>query len=102
MTDTTRRQLEAIKLAQLLKPPKIHEVVQGECLTQIAYQKWVSLFMLGMEGWTEVRRTGVPALVPGPNAVLTSMVQSAPLTRTARLLPRSVLWRPRGRYRGAG
>ncbi|MBV8996534.1 MAG: transglutaminase domain-containing protein [Pseudonocardiales bacterium] len=36
------------------------------------------------------------------NAVLTSMVQSAPLTRTARLLPRSVLWRPRGRYRGAG
>jgi hypothetical protein len=35
-------------------------------------------------------------------AVLTSMVQSAPLTRTARLLPRSVLWRPRARYRDAG
>jgi hypothetical protein len=38
-------------------------------LTQIAYQKWVSLFMQGMEAWTEVRRTGVPALVPGPRVV---------------------------------
>src|SRR5712692_8016208 len=38
-------------------------------LTQIAYQKWVSLFMQGMEAWTEVRRTGVPSLVPGPRAV---------------------------------
>jgi transglutaminase-like putative cysteine protease len=36
------------------------------------------------------------------NAVLTSMVQAAPLTRTSRLLPRSVLWRPRARYRDAG
>lgn len=35
-------------------------------LQQIAYQKWVSLFMQGMESWTEVRRTRVPLLVPGP------------------------------------
>ena len=38
-------------------------------LQQIAYQKWVSLFMQGMEAWTEVRRTRVPLLVPGPRAV---------------------------------
>ena len=38
-------------------------------LQQIAYQKWVSLFMQGMEAWTEVRRTGVPSLIPGPRAV---------------------------------
>ena len=38
-------------------------------LQQIAYQKWTSLFMQGMEAWTEVRRTRVPLLVPGPNAV---------------------------------
>ena len=37
-------------------------------LRQIAYQKWVSLFMQGMEAWTEVRRTQIPLLVPGPRA----------------------------------
>ena len=36
------------------------------------------------------------------DAVLVSMTRSAPLTRTARLLPRSVLWQPRARYRRAG
>ena len=30
VTDTTRRQLEAIKLAQLLKPPRIHEVAAAK------------------------------------------------------------------------
>lgn len=38
-------------------------------LQQIAYQKWVSMFMQGMEAWTEVRRTRIPLLVPGPRAV---------------------------------
>ncbi|HEY6207569.1 MAG TPA: SusD/RagB family nutrient-binding outer membrane lipoprotein, partial [Gemmatimonadales bacterium] len=47
-------------------------------LTQIAYQKWVSLFMQGMEAWTEVRRTGVPALKPGPHAVLSSIPERLP------------------------
>jgi len=37
-------------------------------LRQIAYQKWVSLYMQGMESWTEVRRTGIPSLIPGPRA----------------------------------
>jgi hypothetical protein len=47
-------------------------------LTQIAYQKWVSLYMQGMEGWTEVRRTGVPHLVPGPHAVLSAIPERLP------------------------
>ena len=47
-------------------------------LTQIAYQKWVSLFMQGMEAWTEVRRTQVPTLVPGPNAVLAKIPERLP------------------------
>ncbi len=47
-------------------------------LAQIAYQKWVSLFMQGMESWTEVRRTGVPVIVPGPNAVLSAMPERLP------------------------
>jgi len=42
--------------------------LQGH-LQQIAYQKWTSLFMQGMEAWTELRRTQIPLLVPGPNAV---------------------------------
>jgi hypothetical protein len=45
---------------------------------QIAYQKWVSLFMQGMEGWTEVRRTGVPTLAPGPNAQGTTIPERLP------------------------
>ncbi len=47
-------------------------------LRQIAYQKWVSLFMQGMESWTEVRRTGIPAIVPGPRAVIASMPERLP------------------------
>ena len=47
-------------------------------LTQIAYQKWVSMFMQGMEAWTEVRRTQVPTLVPGPNAVLPKIPERLP------------------------
>ena len=38
--------------------------LQGH-LQQIAYQKWTSLFMQGMEAWTELRRTQVPKIVPG-------------------------------------
>ena len=42
-------------------------------LTQIALQKWIALFMNGEEGFTEVRRTGVPHLVPGPDARLAAI-----------------------------
>lgn len=38
-------------------------------MNQIMYQKWASLFMQGMEAWTEVRRTRIPLFIPGPNAV---------------------------------
>lgn len=36
-------------------------------LERIATQKWLALFPLGMEGWSEVRRTGYPKLFPSPN-----------------------------------
>jgi len=51
---------------------------QGGHLQQIAYQKWLSMFMQGMESWTEYRRTLIPRLVPGPNAVLTSIPERLP------------------------
>ena len=55
-------------------------------LTQIAYQKWVSLFMQGMEAWTEVRRTQVPTLVPGPNAVLSKIPERLPYADNEQVL----------------
>ena len=42
-------------------------------LERIATQKWLSLFMVGNEAWYDYRRTGLPALTPGPNAVLSEL-----------------------------
>jgi len=70
--------------AYLGQPQVQYNVATG--LTQIAYQKWVSLFMQGMEAWTEVRRTGVPVLVPGPNAVLPSIPERLPYADNEQVL----------------
>lgn len=61
-----------------LAQPSVQYVPGTTGLTQIAYQKWVSMFMQGMEAWTEWRRTQVPALVPGPRAVLSSLPERLP------------------------
>lgn len=61
-----------------LAQPRVAYAGGAAGLTQIAYQKWVSLYMQGMEAWTEVRRTGVPAVVPGPRAVLSSIPERLP------------------------
>lgn len=37
-----------------------------EKLGKIAMQKWVSLYFNGLEAWFDWRRTGMPAIVPGP------------------------------------
>jgi hypothetical protein len=52
-----------------LADPRVAYAGGAAGLSQIAYQKWVSMFMQGMEAWTEVRRTGIPSLIPGPRAV---------------------------------
>jgi hypothetical protein len=36
-------------------------------IKQIAYQRWVHLYMNGYEAWAEWRRTGFPELTPAPN-----------------------------------
>src|SRR5437762_782895 len=61
-----------------LAQPRVAYAGGAAGLTQIAYQKWLSLFLQGMEAWTEVRRTGVPTLVPGPNAKLTRIPERLP------------------------
>lgn len=40
---------------------------QQEKLSKIGFQKWVSLFFQGLEAWFDWRRTGIPALKPGPS-----------------------------------
>jgi hypothetical protein len=73
--------------AYLAQPRVLYAPATG--LTQIAYQKWVSLFMNGMEAWTEVRRTGVPALVPGPRAVLNAIPARLPYADNEQVLNRA-------------
>ena len=46
---------------------------QAENLRLIARQKWLSLFMVGLEAWFDYRRTGLPALTPGPDATLPTL-----------------------------
>ncbi len=41
----------------------------GANLAKIHLQQWVAFFPDGVQGWANWRRTGVPALVPGPGAV---------------------------------
>jgi len=38
-----------------------------ENLEKILTQKWLSLFMIGHEAWFNIRRTGFPKLMPGPD-----------------------------------
>ena len=40
-----------------------------ELLQKIALQKWISLFYTGFEAWSDWRRTGMPEVIPGPDAV---------------------------------
>lgn len=42
---------------------------EGNVMQQIAEQKWVALYMQGLEAWSEWRRTGYPELSPAPDAV---------------------------------
>ena len=37
-----------------------------EKLAKIGLQKWIALFFHGMEAWFDWRRTGFPAIAPGP------------------------------------
>jgi hypothetical protein len=39
-----------------------------------------------MEAWTDVRRTGVPAIVPGPRAVLSKMPERLPYADNEQVL----------------
>lgn len=52
-----------------LAQPEVAYQGGAEGMTQIALQKWILLFGNGVEAWSEWRRTGVPELTPGPDAL---------------------------------
>jgi Starch-binding associating with outer membrane len=41
----------------------------GSRLDKIRYERWVSFYPNGQQGWSEWRRTNVPTLTPSPDAV---------------------------------
>ena len=42
------------------------EAVKERNLERIIVQKWIAIFPLGVEAWSEHRRTGYPKLLPVP------------------------------------
>lgn len=44
----------------------VYTGTQTEKLNKIYTQKWLSLFLVGFEAWSEWRRVGVPEITPGP------------------------------------
>jgi Starch-binding associating with outer membrane len=59
--------------AYLARPEVVYNPATG--LTQIAFQKWISLFNQGSEAYAEWRRSGVPVLTPGPAASLPTVAR---------------------------
>ena len=49
------------------QPEVAYTGTKTEKLQKIGFQKWVSLCFQGMEAWFDWRRTGIPALTPGPS-----------------------------------
>jgi hypothetical protein len=53
--------------AYLGQPQVAYLGTQQEKLSKIGTQKWIALFYMGLEAWFDWRRTGIPALKPGPS-----------------------------------
>ena len=51
--------------AYMARPEVAYDAANA--LRQIAYQRWVHLYMNGYEAWAEWRRTGYPVLTPAPD-----------------------------------
>lgn len=62
-------EVEDADIDAYLAQPEVAYQGGAEGLTQIALQKWIVLFGNGMEAYSEWRRTGVPELTPGPDAL---------------------------------
>jgi len=82
-------------IATYLGQPKVGYDAAGVTLAghlqQIAFQKWLSMFMQGPEAWTEWRRTLVPTVVAGCHAVSSSIPERLPYDDNEAVLNKSSL-----------
>ncbi|RZK17613.1 MAG: SusD/RagB family nutrient-binding outer membrane lipoprotein, partial [Flavobacterium sp.] len=53
------------------QPGVVYNAATG--FEQIATQRYIATYLDGFEAWSEYRRTGFPALVPGPNSTLATI-----------------------------
>jgi len=65
-------------IAAYLARPGVAYVPGAQGLKQIAYEKWVSLFNLETEAYSEYRRLDYPVLTPGPEAVTSTIPTRLP------------------------
>lgn len=73
-TDGIRASMEQVGVPSgaidtYLLQPRVQYVPGATGLQQIAFQKWIALYGNSVEAWSEWRRTGVPTLQPGPEAL---------------------------------
>jgi hypothetical protein len=61
--------VSAAAITTYLAQPAVQYAGGAAGLRQIALQKWIALFGNGPEAYAEWRRTGVPQLVAGPDAI---------------------------------
>ena len=57
----------AIPANYFAQPEVAYAGTKAEKLDKIGFHKWVSLYFQGLEAWFDWRRTGIPALKPGPS-----------------------------------
>ena len=73
---------DVIPDASYYDQPKVtYTGTQSEKLEKIGVQKWISLFLCGLEGWTEWRRTGFPkeiSVIPPRNLPSSSNIKEWP------------------------
>lgn len=56
----------AVNDAYFAQPAVAYTGTQAQKLEKIGMQKWLSLYLVGFEAWSEWRRTGIPNIPVGP------------------------------------
>ena len=65
-------QNNAANLATYQARTDVSLAAAGSRMNKINLQRWLSFYPNGQQGWSEWRRTGIPALTPSPSPVNTS------------------------------
>lgn len=57
----------AMPAGYLTQSNVVYSGTDADKLARIALQKWIALYFNGLEAWFDWRRTGMPAITPGPS-----------------------------------